>query len=393
VPTLNEAVNLPVLVPRVHAALVGAGWTYELIVVDDSSDDPTPFVCTELAREYPVQLIVRQPENGLSGAVLEGLSAARGDYLVVMDADLQHPPESLPELLTPLAEGNADFAIGSRYTDGGTTELRWSRWRRLYSRVATALARPIAGETHDPMSGFFALRRTTFERARFLTPLGYKIGLELMCKCGVPHDRLREVPIHFSTRHAGESKLTITQQFKYLEHLSRLYDFFFPRVSPVVKFMVATASGWLVGFAVYLLALGKGRAEGLVAPPPAVAIAYAAAIITTAVFHLRYTRTQRPFLIRPRPWRDFAVISLCEWTTACAVAIFCSRRVMQVTSLELFGYCFLAATVTRYVLRKEFLQDIRGLRKGIHLDRVGEDRAADATLPRGDDLRDLQDAA
>ena len=150
---------------------------------------------------------------------------------------------------------------------------------------------------------------------------------------------------------------------------------------------MSTACAGLVGFSVYLLALGKGPSEGLIAPPPAIAIAYAAAIIATAVFHLRYTRTQRQFLIRPRPWRDFAVISLCEWTTASATAIFCSRRVIQITALELFCYCFLAATITRYVLRKEFLQDIRGLRKGIHLDRVGEDRVvADATLPRPGDL-------
>ena len=110
------------------------------------------------------------------------------------------------------------------------------------------------------MSGFFALRRETFRRARYLTPVGYKIGLELMCKCGV--ERPCEVPIHFGSRYAGRSKLGMGQQFKYLEHLSRLYDFFFPRLSPIVKFFVATASAWLVGFAVYLLALAKGRWRG-----------------------------------------------------------------------------------------------------------------------------------
>jgi putative flippase GtrA len=158
-------------------------------------------------------------------------------------------------------------------------------------------------------------------------------------------------------------------------------------VSPVVKFIIATAAAWLVGFAVYLIALVKSPAEGLVAPPPAVAIAYAAAIITTAVFHLRYTRTQREFLIRPRPWRDFAVTSLCEWTTAAAAAIFCSRRIMHITSLELFFYSFLAATLTRYILRKEFLQDIRGLRRDLPQDAGGESRTQAA------DLRRLRDAA
>ena len=214
------------------AAPAGAGWAYEVLVVDDTSHDHTDRVCAELARRYPVPLIVRQPENGLSGAVLDGLSAARGEYLVIMDADLQHPPESLPGLLAPLANGEADFTIGSALRAGWNHRGGVVVLRRVYSRVATLLAKPIAGDTHDPMSGFFALRRETFERARHLTPLGYKIGLELMCKCGVARERVREVPIHFATRHAGRSKLGLKQQFKYLEHLSRLYDFFFPAYRP-----------------------------------------------------------------------------------------------------------------------------------------------------------------
>jgi glycosyltransferase involved in cell wall biosynthesis len=382
---LNEAENLPVLIPRIAAAL--AGRTHEILIVDDSSADHTTFVCDQLAGRFAVRLIVRTPENGLSGAVLQGLHEARGEYLVVMDADLQHPPENIPDLLLPLEKDEADFTIGSRYASGGTTGAEWSIFRRMNSRAATLLARPFAGETHDPMSGFFALRRATFERARQLTPLGYKIGLELMCKCGI--ERPREIPIHFATRHAGRSKLNVKQQFKYLEHLSRLYDFFFPRLSPVVKFMIATASAWLVGFAVYLLALAKARADGLVAPPPAIAIAYGAAIITTAAFHLRYTRTQKQFLIRPHPWRDFAVISLCEWATASVAAVFCSRRILDVTAGELFLYCFSAATITRYILRKEFLQDLRGLRKGIR----EEEQRAREIMAVANDLRSMRDAA
>ena len=383
VPTLNEAANLPLLVPRIATALRGRA--YEILIVDDSSEDGTVAVCEELRKRFPLRLISRRPRNGLSGAVLEGMREAGGEYLVVMDADLQHPPERICDLILSLENGETDFAIGSRYVTGATTGQRWSIFRRINSSIATLLARPFAGQTRDPMSGFFALRRETFERGRNLTPLGYKVGLELMCKCGVR--RPLEVPIHFGARHAGQSKLSLKQQFKYLEHLSRLYDFFFPRLSPVVKFIIATAAAWLVGFSVYLIALLKSPTEGLVPPPPAVAIAYAAAIITTAVFHLRYTRTQREFLTRPRPWRDFAVISLCEWATAAAAAIVCSRRIMHITSLELFFYCFLAATITRYILRKELLQDIRGLRRDLPQD------SADASQTRGSDLRRLRDAA
>lgn len=386
IPTLNEADNLPILIPRIAAALVR--YTYEILILDDSSQDNTPEICQQLSQTYNVQLITRKPENGLSGAVLHGLRQATGEYLVVMDADLQHPPENIPDLLKPLEQKQSDFTIGSRYTPGGTTHNTWSLFRKLNSRTATLLARPVAGPMHDPMSGFFALRRQTFQRARELTPLGYKIGLELICKCNIK--RPLEIPIHFATRHAGQSKLSIKQQFKYLEHLSRLYDFFFPRLSPILKFFIATASAWLVGFSVYLLALAKTQSDGQIAPPPAVAIAYAAVIITTAAFHLRYTRTQRQFLIRPHPWRDFAVISLCEWATASAAAIFCSHRMFHITPGELFAYSFLSATFTRYVLRKEFLQDIRGLRKEPRTDSL-------APLPnlsfRASDLPPVKDAA
>ena len=381
VPTLNEAENLPLLVPQIDAAL--ANRTYEILLVDDASQDATPRVCAQLEKHFPVRLIVRQPENGLSGAVLHGLREAKGEYLVVMDADLQHPPHAIPQLLAPLQTNRADFTIGSRYATGGTTDTDWSLLRQLNSRAATLLARPCAGPTRDPMSGFFALKRETFARARHLTPIGYKIGLELICKCGV--ERPLEIPIHFATRHAGQSKLSVRQQVKYIEHLSRLYDFVFPRAVPALKFLLATASAWIVGFAVYLLALAKGVSDGLVAPPPAIAVAYAATIIDTAVFHLRYPRTQRAFQIRPRAWQNFTLISLSEWSVACAAAIACSHR-LALSPLSLFLACFLSATLTRFVLRKTFLHDLRGLRKAI---RPQDTRPV--TSP--DDLRPVRDAA
>ncbi|MGD0138350.1 MAG: glycosyltransferase, partial [Tepidisphaeraceae bacterium] len=118
VPTINESENLPALLRRISAAMPGVD--YEVLIVDDNSADATPAVCAELAKQYPLKLLVRtQPANGLSGAVLHGMAAARGKYLCVMDADLQHPPEKLPELLAPLRGGEADFALGSRYVPGG----------------------------------------------------------------------------------------------------------------------------------------------------------------------------------------------------------------------------------------------------------------------------------
>jgi dolichol-phosphate mannosyltransferase len=354
VPTINEAENLPELLRRIDAALKPA--VYEVIIVDDNSRDNTSEVSAQLAKTYPLKLLVREePQNGLSGAVLYGMAQARGEILCVMDADLQHPPEKLPELIAPLKDGSADFVVGSRYVPGGSTADQWGFLRKVNSRVATLLARPFAGKITDPMAGFFALKRQTYLGAKQLTPLGYKIALELMCKARVTS--VREVPIHFGLRQKGRSKLSLKQQFKYLEHLSRLYDFKYPHLSPVSKFAIATIFGWLAGLGLFLH-LGPGQR-----PVYAAAMSYPAAIVATAIFHLRYVRTQREFIVRPHPWVDFAVISAAEWVVCALVAWWAWRRIVDATPATVFCFSYGAATLTRYILRKEFLQDIRGLRK------------------------------
>jgi dolichol-phosphate mannosyltransferase len=357
IPALNEAPNLAPLLEQIAAA-VGSR-AYEVIIVDDHSRDNTAEVCAELSKSYPLRLIVREhPSSGLSGAVLAGMAEARGELLVVMDADLQHPPAKIPELLAPLERGEADFVLGSRYVPGGSTFDKWTLFRRINSGVATFLARPFAGNVTDPMSGFFALKREAYQGARRLTPLGYKIALELMCKARARN--VREIPIHFAQRARGESKLTLAQQFRYLEHLSRLYDFTYPRASPVVKFLIVLAVSWVAALVGYLAlsALGMGRVQ-------AVTGGYVASIAVTAMFHLRYVRTQREFLIRRRPWVDFAAISLAEIIACALAAMWIRTRVSEPSMWDDVLIPFGIATVVRYVLRKELLQDVRGLRREI----------------------------
>jgi dolichol-phosphate mannosyltransferase len=369
IPALNEAQNLPALVARIADAM-GDAARYEVIVVDDASTDGTADVCRTLWACFPVRLHVREHAYaGLSGAVLEGFARAKGETLVVMDADLQHPPERIGALLAALDEPGVEMAVGSRYTAGGSTSGKWGLPRWINSRVATLLARPFSAGTRDPMSGFFALRRSTLQRARTLTPLGYKIGLELMCKCRVR--RVAEVPIHFAERTGGESKLTLRQQFKYLEHLSRLYDFCFPRASPAAKFSIVAACGALVALASFIALLLSGAQ-----PMPAAALCYPAALLVTAVFHARYVRTQREFIRSSSPWRDFFVIALAEWAACALASLWIAARVREVHVLEVFALTYCAAIVTRYVLRNEMLQDIRGLRRRSDVHFNDEDFAA-----------------
>lgn len=252
IPTYGEAENLPHLVPQVAQVLDEAGLSVEIIVVDDNSPDDTPGVCERLAQEYPLRLLVRKNERGLSSAVIHGMNHAEGEALVVMDADLSHPPDKVPELIDALQQPDTDFVIGSRYIQGGSTDEAWGFLRWLNSRVATLLARPFTN-ARDPMAGFFALRRETFQEAEELNPIGYKIGLELIVKCGCRH--VREIPIRFKDRQYGQSKLTIKEQLRYLLHLARLLDFKFEHLTCPVKFCLVGASGMVVDLLLFSLLL------------------------------------------------------------------------------------------------------------------------------------------
>lgn len=243
IPALNEAENLALLVPRLGRALKGIA--FEILVVDDDSRDTTLGVCAALGQAYPVRLLMRRTaRNGLAGAVLHGLSMALGQYLLVMDADLQHPPESVPALLDVLHNEQAEFVIGSRYCDGGQLDGKWSLLRRTVSWVATLLARPVAGRVRDPMSGFFALTRAAYERAGEFNPTGFKIALELLNKCRVRD--VREIPIDFGTRQHGHSKLSLREQWRYLVHLARLYNHTYPVACITARIALLVGVGSLI---------------------------------------------------------------------------------------------------------------------------------------------------
>jgi len=367
IPTLNEGANLPALMHRIDDTM--GGQSYEVVIVDDGSKDDTLNVCAVLSGKYPLQLFVRtEPENGLSGAVLYGLARTHGRFLVVMDADLQHPPEQIPDLLAPLERGDAEFVIGSRYVAGGSTDGKWGALRRLNSWVATFLARPFAGHTRDPMSGFFALRREIYQRAGRLNPIGYKIALELMCKCRVKN--ACEVPIHFGVREAGESKLSVKQQVRYLDHLSRLYDFSFPKASPLAKFVIATGCAWLIAFGLYVRLVAQN-----VSPVRAPTLAFIAAVLMTAAFHLRSLRNYGKRSLSRRDWSDFSMLIIGEWSICTLAAHWVGTHIEHLTVSQFFVVTFGTAAIARYTLRAGLFHNLQGVRESSTEKPVSSDAA------------------
>lgn len=224
IPTLNEAENVRPLLDGLSVALARVPIDYELIVVDDDSSDGTAEVAREYAKRDPrVRTFVRRGKRGLAGAVLYGWAQTDASLLGVIDADLQHPPEVLPNLIEPVMNGN-DIAIASRYVsteDNGLGD--WNRVRAWISRVGTLVTAPLQKKKNinvkDPLSGFFIVRRECIE-ALDLQPEGFKILLEILVRGKV--QRPIEVPFHFGLRHAGKSKADFKVAFAYLNLLGKL---------------------------------------------------------------------------------------------------------------------------------------------------------------------------
>jgi len=212
IPTYNEIGNIGTAIREVEGVLGRAGLRGEIIVVDDSSTDGTIPAVRALEADFPdLRLVVRTSDPGLSQSVAEGFSLARAPVILVIDADLSHPPELIPRFYAEIQAG-ADVVIGSRYIPGGGVE-DWPLGRRVISRAATLLGRFLFPEITDPVSGFFALRREVVAGAS-LRPRGYKILMEVLGKGSWQH--AREVPYVFTDRRVGSSKLRSRTILDYL---------------------------------------------------------------------------------------------------------------------------------------------------------------------------------
>ncbi|WP_241984771.1 polyprenol monophosphomannose synthase [Cryobacterium adonitolivorans] len=216
IPTFNEAPNIEILVDRIVAVMNSGG--VEVVFVDDSTDN-TPDIIRQVAARstIPVRIIHRDdPVGGLSGAVREGLSSSTGTWCVVMDGDLQHPPELIPVLLASGAEQQADIVVASRHLHGGSSTGLDNRLRRFISNGSILLTRamfPIKlRNVTDPMTGFFALRRDSVDLAG-LRPRGFKILLEILARGSLV---IVEEPFVFGKRVAGSSKADFRQGLRFV---------------------------------------------------------------------------------------------------------------------------------------------------------------------------------
>ncbi|RDI70073.1 glycosyltransferase [Halopelagius longus] len=353
VPTYNERENIERIVDRCLAAL--SDRSMELLVVDDDSPDRT----WELAREEyrddsRVRVVRRTSDKGLAQSVTEGFRRSKNDVCAVIDADLQHPPEKLPELLDALEDG-ADVVIGSRYLDGGGIE-NWSRTRKVVSKGAGLFSKALLPEIRgcsDPMSGFFAVRREIVQDV-VLDPEGYKILLELLVKCD--YDTIVEVPYVFRDREYGESKLTASEYQFYVEHVLMLSTVWLGttltrnsrKVVRMLEFFAVGALGVVVNMGVFA-AFSYGLQEHFLIGG---VVAFVAALNFNFVgnYAITFNRPQADLLEMYYKFNLVSLGGLVVYTAALTGAI----EIAQLPALVANGVAIATGAVFNYVGTEEF---------------------------------------
>ncbi|MDF3147844.1 MULTISPECIES: glycosyltransferase [unclassified Streptomyces] len=225
VPTRNEQEVIPLLLQSLGDAFMRL--PIEVLFVDDSDDD-TPATAAAHAALCPkrVRMLHRAPgarSAGLAGAVLAGAREARGAWVLVMDADLQHPPEAAAAIARTALGHEAEIVIGTRHAGSGSSAGLGGAGRSVASNGSRLLAKAFfprcLATVSDPMSGLFAFRKDAVDLDR-LNPLGFKILLEILVRN--PSARVAEVAYTFAPRAAGRSKASLREGITYLRHLARL---------------------------------------------------------------------------------------------------------------------------------------------------------------------------
>ena len=226
IPTYNESKNIVKILDLLRAAITGK-MNAEIIVVDDNSPDGTSKTVEEYAKNsknpsYSIQIIRRENKRGLSSAIVTGIEHAKGDAVVVMDSDLSHPPQTIPQMVEELQNSDCDIVVASRYVKGSSVS-GWPFKRKLISKGATKIAQHGLGiKIKDPMSGFFAFKRHIVNNIKF-DAIGYKILLEILVKARGA--KVKEIPYNFIDRTTGSSKMDFSVCVDYLQSVWGLYRY------------------------------------------------------------------------------------------------------------------------------------------------------------------------
>jgi dolichol-phosphate mannosyltransferase len=254
IPTYNESENIIHLLESVIEK-IPPSLSSEIIIVDDNSPDRTGELVENYSQKiqkenigvressltkhrpqghgnltsngqthFSVSVLHRDEKKGLVSAIVEGMKSSKGQYILVMDADLSHSPDVVPKMVEELTSHGADIVVASRYASGGSI-IGWPFKRRLISKGAVKLAKyslRLNKQVTDPMSGFFALKRHIIDNVK-IDSAGYKILLEILVKSA--DATVKEIPYTFTNRRSGKSKLDNAVIWDYVKAVYHLYRY------------------------------------------------------------------------------------------------------------------------------------------------------------------------
>ena len=350
-PTLNEKANIAPMVARLEEALGPTGW--EAVFVDDNSSDGTAEEARRIGQTDPrIRVIQRIGRRGLASAAIEGMCATAAPFVAVMDADHQHDPALLSDMLAAVKSGEADLAYASRFAVGGNADGLTSKGRERGSQIANALARKLTGtELSDAMSGYFLLRTEQVRKqAQDLSGIGFKIMLDILATAR-PQLSVKEFPLKFANRLSGESKL---DHGVVLDFIGGLVERYFGRWVPT-RFVLFGMVGGL-GVLVHMAVLATIYLPGTV--PFGWGQAIATMVAMTFNFWLNNLLTYRDKKLEGPDGLFWGWLKFCG---ACAVGAFANvavATVLEDQGLVWWGAALIGvviASVWNYALSSKFV--------------------------------------
>lgn len=350
-PTLNEKGNIAPMVARLEQALGPAGW--EAVFVDDNSRDGTAEEARRIGQADPrIRVIQRIGRRGLASAAIEGMCATAAPFVAVMDADHQHDPALLLEMLAAVKSGEADLAYASRFAAGASADGLSSKEREKGSRIANALARKLTGtQLSDAMSGYFLLRTDQLRRqAGDLSGIGFKIMLDILATAR-PQLTVKEFPLKFAERLEGESKL---DHGVVLDFLAGLYERYLGRIIPTRFALFGTVGG--LGVFVHMGVLAALFRTGLAGFSLATAVATVVAM--TFNFWLNNLLTYRDKKLVGARAMFWGWAGFCATCAVGAFANVAAATFLQAKGLHWIGAALagiVLASVWNYALSSKFV--------------------------------------
>ncbi|KAK7748780.1 dolichol-P-mannose synthesis [Cytospora paraplurivora] len=209
-PTFNERQNLPIITWLLQRTFTENNLDWELIIVDDGSPDGTQEVALQLVKTYAPHVILqtRTGKLGLGTAYVHGLQFAKGNFIIIMDADFSHHPKFIPQMIALQKEHDYDIVTGTRYAPGGGV-FGWDLKRKLTSKGANIFADTVLRPGVSDLTGSFRLyKRPVLEKLFESTDVrGFSMQMALAVTAKVMGFTIGEVPITFVDRVYGDSKL------------------------------------------------------------------------------------------------------------------------------------------------------------------------------------------